>query len=176
MDLVQYPPRSSAGRNQLLDILEQTIHQSCVFHEDGSGLLGLERICGLQDFIVQPGFVDSLGRLADQFLDPLEHHCLLRVVLLDLFTFSVQLLRYGGNMRVEVCIFRLDLVELLLRLVKLLLIRPVSQLSEDVSGAAVVQGLVHSPGDVLQPVVLQLEVVQVRINPLEGVFRKRPRG
>ena len=59
---------------------------------------------------------------------------------------------------------------------KLLPIRPVSQLSEDVIGAAVVQGLVHSPGDVLQPVVLQLEVIQVRINPLEGIFQKRPRG
>ena len=73
-------------------------------------------------------------------------------------------------------IFRVDSVELLLRLVELLPVRPVSQLPEYVSRAAVVDGMVHSPGDVLQPVVLQLEVVQVRIHPLEGVFRKCPRG
>ena len=166
---------SDRRRNQLLDILKQTIHQLCVFHKDGDGLPGLKRICGLHEFIVQSGFVDSLGQLSNQFSDPFEHHCQLCMVLPDLFTLLVQLLRHGGHLRVEVCVFRLELVELLLRLVKLFPIRHVSQLSEDVFGAAVVQGLVHSPGDVLQLVVLQLEVVQVRINPLEGVFWKRPR-
>ena len=104
--------------------------------------------------IVQPGFVDSLGRLSDQFSDPLENHRMLRVVFLDLFTLLAQFLSHGGHLRVEVCVVRLDLVELLLRLVKLLPVRTVSQLSEDVSGDVVVQGLVRSPGDVLQLVLL----------------------
>ena len=79
-------------------------------------------------------------------------------------------------MRVEVCVFRLDLFELLLCLVKRLPVRPLSQLLKDVSGAAVVEGFVCSPGDVLQLVVLQLEICQVNIHPLEGVIRKPPRG
>ena len=49
-------------------------------------------------------------------------------------------------MRVEVCVFRLDLFELLLCLVKRLPVRPLSQLLKDVSGAAVVEGVVCSPG------------------------------
>ncbi len=60
--------------------------------------------------------------------------------------------------------------------VELLPVRPVCQLPEYVSGAAVVEGFVDSPGDVLQPMVLQLEVFQVRIHPLEGGLWKRPRG
>ena len=92
------------------------------------------------------------------------------MVFLDLLTLVAQLLSHGGHLRVEVCVFRLDLVELLPRLVKLLPVRPVSQLLENVFGAAVVQGPVRSPGDVLQPMVLQLGVIQVRIHPLEGVF------
>ena len=61
-------------------------------------------------------------------------------------------------------------------MVELLLVRPVRQLPEYVSGAAVVEGLVDSPGDVLQPVVLQLELFEVSIHPLERDFWKRPRG
>ena len=48
-----------------MDVLEKTIHQSCVLHEDGDGLPGLKRIRRLKEFIVQPGLIDSLGRLSD---------------------------------------------------------------------------------------------------------------
>ena len=71
-------------------------------------------------------------------------------------------------MCVEVGVLRLDLFELPLCLVKLLPVRPLCQLSEDVSGATVVQRGVGSPSDVLQPVILGLEVRQIVVHPLEG--------
>ena len=61
-------------------------------------------------------------------------------------------------------------------LTKLFPVRPLCQLSEDVSGAAIVQCCVGSPSDMLQPVILGLEVRQVVVHPLEGIFRKLPRG
>ena len=98
------------------------------------------------------------------------------MVLPDLVSLPTQLLGHGGHLCVQVGVLRADPVELLLHLVELLPVPLVSQLPQYVSGAAVVEGLVHFPGDVFQPVVLQLEVVQVRIHPLEGVFWERPRG
>ena len=80
----------------------------------------------MHELIVQPGFVDSLSRLSDQFPDSFENH---RMVFPDLRTLVVQLLGHGGHLRVEVCIFRLDLV-------KLLPVRLVSQLLEDVCGVS----------------------------------------
>ena len=136
----------------------------------------MEGIRRLEEFVVQPSFGDSFGRLSDELPDSLEHHCVLCVVIPDLVRLPVQLLQHGGHLGVQVGVLRVDPIELLLRQVEFLPVRPVCQLPEYVSGAAVVEGLVHSPGDVLQPVVLQLEAVQVRIHPLEGVFRKRPRG
>ena len=126
--------------------------------------------------IIHPGLGDGLCRLPDQLPDPLEDHLLFRVVLPDLLVFPAQLLGHGGHLCVEVHILRLDLLELPFCLVELLPVRPLCQLPEDVSGSTVVERLVCSPGDVLQPVVLGLEIRQIRKHPLKGVFRKLPRG
>ena len=126
--------------------------------------------------IVQPSLGDGLCRLSIQLPDPLEDHRLFCVVFPDLLAFPAQLLGHGGYPRVEVRILRLDLFELPFCLVKLLSVRPLRQLPEDVSGSAVIQRLIRSPSDVLQPIVLGMEIRQVRKHPLEGVFWTLPRG
>ena len=98
------------------------------------------------------------------------------MVLPDLLTLLAQLLSHGGHLCIKVGVFRPDLFELPLCLVDLLLVRPLCQLSEDVSRAAVVQRFVGSLSDVLQPIILSPEVRPVVVHSLEGVFRKLPRG
>ena len=73
-------------------------------------------------------------------------------------------------------VLRLHPLELLLRLVEFFPVRLVRQLSEYVSGSAVIQCLVGSPGDVFQSVVLVMEIRHVVVNPFEGIFRKIPGG
>ena len=126
--------------------------------------------------VVRPGFVGNLGRLSDPLPDLPKDHCLLRVVLPDLLILLAQYLSHSCHLRVEGGVFHFDMFELPLHLVKLFPVRPMCQLSEDVSGAVVVQCYVGSPTDVLQPVVWGLEVRQIVVHPLEGVFRKLPCG
>ena len=157
--LVQDSSRGSAGRDQLLDVLKEPVHQPRVLHEDREGLPGLERIHRFDEFIVKSGLGDSLGWLSDEVPDPLEHQRLLCVVLPDLIRLPIHLLRHGCHLSIQVGVFRIDSIKLLFRQVELPPVRPVRQLPEYVSGSAVVESLVHSSGDVLQPVVLQLEVL-----------------
>ena len=174
--LVEHPPRSSARRNHSLNILEQIIHHPWVFHEDGNSLPGGDWISGSHQLVVHPGFVDNLGWLSDQLPDASENHCLLRVVLPNFFTLLAQHLSHNCHLCVEVGVLPPNLFELPLFLVKLFPVRHLGQLSEDVSGSAIVQRRVGSSGDVLQPVVVGLEICKVIVHPLERVFRKLPRG
>ncbi len=159
-----------------MDVFEKTIHQPCVLHKDGKGLSSVDGISGFYDVIIEPGLGDGLCRLPDQVPDPLEDHRMLRVVLPDFFILPAQLLGHGRHLRVEVGVLRLDLLELPFGVVELPPVRPLGQFPEDVSGSAVVERLVRSPGNMLQPVVLGLEIRQVRHHLLEGIIRKLPRG
>ena len=71
------------------------------------------------------------------------------MVLLDLLALLVQLLSHSSHLCVEVRILRFDLVEFLLGLVKFFPIPCLCQFPEDISGAAVVQGVVGSTSDML---------------------------
>ena len=111
------------------------------------------------------GLVDDLCRMPHQLPDPAEDHCLLRVVLPDFLALLSQLLGHGRYLGGEVSVFRFGLLELLP-------VRPLRQLPEDIAGSVVVQGLVRSPGDVFQPEVLVLQILQPLLDPLERIFRK----
>ena len=132
-------------------------------------MLGGSWLSGCYHPVVQVGFVDDLRRMSYHFPDPAEDHRLLRVVLPDLLALLTQLLSHGSNLRGEVRVLRLYLLELLP-------VRSLCQLSEDVSESAIVQGLVGSPGDVLQPGVLVLQLLQPFMDPLEGIIWKIPSG
>jgi hypothetical protein len=99
------------------------------------------------------------------FPDPTEDHRLLCVVLPELFTLLTQLLSHGSNMRGEVRVLRFHMFELLL-------VRSLRQFPEDVFGSATVQGLVGSPGDMLQPGVLVLQLLQPSWTRLKGLSGK----
>ena len=139
-------------------------------------LSGGSWISRFHQLVVKTGFVGHFGRLSNQLPDPFEDHGMFRMVLPDLFALLAQLLSHSGHLRVEVRVLRLDLVEFFLGHVKLFPIRCLRQFSENVSGSTVVQGVVGSPGDMVQPVVLRLKIRQVIKHPLKGVFRKLPRG
>ena len=109
--------------------------------------------------------VDDLCRMPHQLPDPAKDHCLLRVVLPDFLALLTRLLSHGRYLRDEVSVFCLGLLELLL-------VRPLCQLPENIFGSAVVQGLVRSPGDVFQPEVLVLQILQPLLDVLEGISRK----
>ena len=117
------------------------------FHEDGDGFPGGSQVSRLHQPVVQPRVVDDLSRMPKQFSNPAEDHRLLRVVLQDLLALLTQLLNHGRYLFVQVRVLRVHPVELLL-------VRLLRQLPENVSGSAVVQGLVCSPGDVLELEVL----------------------
>jgi hypothetical protein len=119
---------------------------------------------GFHQLIVQPCLVDDLARMPNEFPDPAKDHRLLCVVLPDLFALLTQFLNHGCHLCVQVRVLRLDLVELLLRLVQFLPVRPLRQLPEDVSGSAVIQRLVAPPGDVLQLVILGLDILQLVVD------------
>ena len=72
------------------------------------------------------------------------------------------------------CVLVLDLVELRPRLVQLLLIGRLRYLPDKVSGSTIVQGLVGSPGNVLQPRILVLQLFQSILNPSEGIILRGP--
>jgi hypothetical protein len=110
--------------------------------------------------------------MPNEFPDPAKDHCLLCVVLPDLLALLTQLLSHGCHLCVQVRVLCLGLVELLLRLVQFLPVSPLRQFPEDVLGSAVIQRLVGSPGDVLQPVILGLEILQLVVDPLERIFWK----
>jgi hypothetical protein len=119
---------------------------------------------GFHQLIVQPCLIDDLAWMPHELPDPVEDHCLLCVVLSDLPTLQTQLQSHGCHL----CILRPDLVELLLRLVQFLLVRPLCQLPENVSGSAATQRLAGPFGDVLQPVVLGLEILQFVMDACEA--------
>ena len=114
--------------------------------------------------------------MPNEFPDPTEDHCLLFVVLPDLLALLTQLLSHICPLCVQVRVLHLDLVELLLRLVQFLPVRPLRQLPEDVFGSTVIQRLVGPLGDVLQLVILGLDILQLVVDSLEGIFRKIPGG
>ena len=90
----------------------------------------------------------------------ISHHTLLRFSKEHIIFYLTAILRQLSILR--------------LRLLELLPVRPLRQLPEDIFGSAIIQGLVCSPNDVLQPEVLGLEILQPLVDPLEGVVRKIP--
>ena len=130
---------------------------------------GGSRFSGLHHPVIEVRLVDDLSRMSHQLSDPAEDQRMFRVVLPDLFALLNQFMSH--------CRYRCRQQSILrVHQLKFLLIRPLRQLLEDIYGSVVVQGHVRSPGDVLQSVELGLELLQLIVDPLEGVFRKFPSG
>ena len=125
---------------------------------------GGSQISGFHQLVVQPRLVEDFSRM------PYSSRIRLKTTVLPNFrALLTQPLNHGRYLRGQVSVLHLHLLELQP-------VRHVRQFPQDISRFAVVQSLVRSPGDVLQPELLYLQVLQPVLDPLERIFsenRKR---